>query len=211
VVGKAGAEPAAGQEVTVTSGAGAPSGAGWVQAKTVYTRGDQIYVQRDTTAQPNPPAGPSVTITADDSNGWAEGHPSGLDNPTQGTWTGYGPWRGGWFYGHKIAQACAGRTVAGMTVQLVRSGQRHGYYSAQRPSIWVHDYATAPQGQLVLHDRTDPSHGLGLGEGYDYPLSGSQVSALAAGSMLGVGVYTGEYRTGYILFAPGSHVTITFA
>lgn len=211
VLGKAGALADPGEQVTMTSGEGAPSGSGWVQAQTVWSRGSELYIQRDTVSQPDPPPPPNVTVNPASEAAYAEGYLNHGKSPRQGTYSGYGPWSGIWCFGSAIADACAGRTVAAMTVRLHRTGSRHGLYSKQHPSIWTHEHNTPPGGTPNLHNRHDPAHGLGLGEAFDYPLPSLHVDALASGNETGIGVYTGEFRSDYIIYSQSGAVTIRFS
>ncbi|NJP75681.1 hypothetical protein HCJ99_33940, partial [Streptomyces sp. C1-2] len=94
----------------------------------------------------------SVTISPTDAGSWRRGRPDDYaSNPTQGDWTGAGDRRGAWFYGTKIASACAGKTVRSMTVKFTRR-RGTGINGKVRMRLYLHGYTSAPSGQLNLGD-----------------------------------------------------------
>ncbi|MBQ1122652.1 hypothetical protein [Streptomyces sp. B15] len=200
----------------VTWGTSAPSGSGWQEAVTPWVRqaGDgqvEIYYQVASTSAPSPaaPAAKGSRITATSSGVWRGGRPDAYaDYPTQGDWTGRGDRRGGWFYGTKIADACAGKTVARMTVQYTR--RRGSGVNARRPMhLYLHDYTSAPSGQLSLNEGPEELLSLSAGGTGTATLPASWRDKLAAGTRRGLAIYAHGSRD-YAAFSGGT-VTITFS
>ncbi|SDL43172.1 hypothetical protein SAMN05421806_1401, partial [Streptomyces indicus] len=128
--------------------------------------------------------------------------------PTQGDWTGGGNRRGAWFYGSKIAQACAGKTVAKMTVQFTR--RRGSGVNAKRPMhLYLHNYTSAPGGQLNLGAGPEELVSLSVGAKGTATLPASWRNALASGSARGLAIYASG-RNDYAAFTGGT-ITITFS
>lgn len=201
-----------------TWGTAAPSGSGWQQATVPFVRKTaegqvELYFQLASQSDDSPSAPPgrvpkSVKVTANSSGSWRNGRRDEYrDYPFQGDYTGGGALRGGWFYGSKIADACAGKTVSKMTVSFSR--RRGSGANARRPM------------RLYLHDHTSPPSSLDLDEGPEELLSlsvGAQGTAtipaewrtkLANGTRRGLAVYARGSRD-YAAFSGGT-ITITFS
>lgn len=199
----------------VTWGTAAPSGSGWQEASVPWVRqvGDgqvELYLQVAAASEPSPdtPTPKPATVTANSSGSWRNGRRDDYrDYPFQGDWTGGGNLRGAWFYGTKIADACAGKTVAKMTVSFTR---RRG--SGRNARVPMH---------LYLHDHTSPPSSLDLDEGPEELLSlsvGAKGTAtipadwrakLADGTRRGLAIYAKGSRD-YAAFSGGT-ITITFS
>ncbi|MGQ4486900.1 hypothetical protein ACN6LM_003915 [Streptomyces sp. SAS_281] len=202
-----------------TWGVDPPAGAEWQQVTALWTRPDpngvgQLYAQVATAGAP-PPTPPatrppkSVTITPTDSGSWRNGRPDDYASaPMQGDWTGSGPRRGGWFYDGKIATACAGKTVAGMTVAFSR--RTGSGVNGKRPMhLYLHNYASPPSGQLNLGDGPEELLRLSVGAKGTATLPASWRTALASGAARGLAIYT-TGRDDYMGVNGGS-ITITFS
>lgn len=210
-------DPAEAQTVrAVTWGTAAPSGSGWQEATTPWVRdvGDgqvELYYQVATVAEPSPtaPSTKAVTITATSYGSWRNGRPDDYaDYPVQGDWTGGGDRRGGWFYGTKIADACAGKTVARMTATFTR--RRGSGVNAQRPlHLYLHDYTSPPSGQLNLNQGPEELLSLSVGATGTATLPASWRTALASGSRRGLAIYARGSRD-YMAVTGGS-VRIEFS
>lgn len=200
----------------LTWGTADPPGAGWQSVSQMWVRSDasgvgQLYAQLATVVDPSPPdPGPgSVSIAATDSGSWRGGSPDSYHSyPTQGDWTGGGDLRGAWFYGTKIASACSGRTVASMTITIAR--RRGSGVNAKRPvHFYLHDFTSAPGGQLTLGDGPEDLLSLSVGAQGMGALPASWRTALAAGTARGLAIYANG-STDYAAFS-GGNIKITFS
>ncbi|MFJ2113128.1 MULTISPECIES: hypothetical protein [unclassified Streptomyces] len=203
----------------VTWGTAAPAGTGWQAGTTVHARKNsqgkvELYVQLGTVTEPSPPAPPArapspVTVTPSSSGSWRSGRPDDYaSNPIQGDWTGSGDRRGAWFYGAKIAQACAGKTVSGMSVALTRA--RGSGVNAKRPMhLYLHSHQSEPSGQLTLGDGPEELLSLSVGARGTAALPAPWRSALASGTARGLAIYA-QGRTDYMAVTGGT-LTIRFS
>ncbi|MDT0381439.1 hypothetical protein RM572_22015 [Streptomyces sp. DSM 42041] len=201
-----------------TWGSGAPSGAGWQTVNGLYMRKSrdgkvELYAQVDnpTDTSPEAPAEGApkpVSISPNSSGSWRGGRPDEYaDYPMQGDWTGRGNRRGGWFYGSKIADACAGKTVAKMTVAFTRrSGS--GRNSKVPMHLYLHDHTSPPGGQLDLDEGPENLLSLSTGAKGTAPLPGSWANKLATGAARGLAIYANGSRD-YAAFTRGT-IRITF-
>lgn len=203
----------------VTWGTGAPAGTGWQTTTTLHVRKTgtgkvELYAQLGAETDPSPtaPAGraPSpVSISPTASGTWRNDRPDDYaDFPTQGDWTGRGNRRGGWFYGTAIADACAGKTVASMKIEFTR--RTGSGVNAKRPlHVYLHDETSPPSGQLSLPTGPEELLSLSAGGKGTATLPSSWRTALASGSMRGLGIYTSG-PTDYMSVS-GGKLTITFS
>lgn len=202
-----------------TWGTTAPSGTGWQAATTPYVRKNaegkvELYFQLGAQSDDSPTAPPDrapkpVTISPTDTGTWRGGRPDDYASyPTQGDWTGRGNRRGGFFYGTKIASACAGKTVSKMTVRFTR--RTGSGVNAKRPlHLYLHDYSSPPSGQLSLADGPDELLSLSAGATGTATLPASWRSQLASGAAKGLAIYASGSRD-YLSLSGGS-ITITFS
>jgi hypothetical protein len=149
-----------------------------------------------------------VTISPTDTGTWRGGSPDDYASyPTQGDWTGRGNRRGAFFYGSKIADACSGKSVSKMTVKFTR--RTGSGVNAKRPlHLYLHNYSSAPSGQLNLGDGPEELLSLSVGATGSATLPASWRSALASGSAKGLAIYASGSRD-YLALSGGS-ITITF-
>ncbi|MBJ6623639.1 hypothetical protein [Streptomyces sp. DHE17-7] len=201
-----------------TYGTGAPAGSGWQAASATYVRKVdgrlELYFQVGSVADPSPPA-PGVptprpvTVTPTDFGSWRNGRPDTYANyPMQGDWTGGGNRRGAFFYGTKIADACAGKTVTRMEVTLTR--RTGSGVNASRPvHLYLHGYTSAPSGQLNLGDGPETLMSLSVGAKRTAALPAAWRTALASGSARGLAIYATGSRD-YMSLSGGS-IKITFS
>lgn len=202
-----------------TWGAAAPVGSGWQAVSSLFLRKDvngkvELYGQLGgAETDPSPPAPPAappkpVTVTANSSGTWRGGRPDEYaDYPTQGDWTGRGNRRGGWFYGSKIADACAGKSVASMRVTLTR--RRGSGANGKRPlHLYLHDHNSPPSGQLDLDEGPEELLYLSVGATGTATLPASWRAKLADGTRTGLAVYASG-RSDYMSVSGGS-IRITF-
>jgi hypothetical protein len=201
-----------------TYGTGAPAGTGWQAATAVHVRKVdgklELYFQVASVADPSPttPSVPSpkpATISPTDSGTWRGGRPDEYASaPTQGDWTGRGNRRGAWFYGSKISDACAGKTVTGMKVAFTR--KTGSGVNAKRPlHLYLHAHASPPSGQLNLGDGPEEVLSLSVGAKGTATLPRAWVTALASGSAKGLAIYASG-STDYMSVTGGT-LTITFS
>jgi len=201
-----------------TYGTGAPAGTGWQTASAVYVRKVddrlELYFQVASVADPSPdtPSVPSpkpVTISPTDSGTWRSGRPDDYASaPTQGDWTGRGNRRGAWFYGSAIQNACAGKTVAKMTVAFAR--KTGSGVNAKRPMhLYLHSHSSPPSGQLNLGDGPEELLSLSVGAKGTATLPKSWATALASGSAKGLAIYASG-STDYMAVT-GGKITVSFS
>ncbi|MEV0526644.1 hypothetical protein AB0I66_24685 [Streptomyces sp. NPDC050439] len=200
-----------------TWGTGAP-GAGFQEVSALWTKKDGagkgvLYAQLaslpDTSPEaPTTRAPKTVKISANSSGTWRRGRPDDYASaPTQGDWTGRGDRRGGWFYGTKIADACAGKSVKAMTVRFTRK-RGSGVNGKVKMRLYLHDHNGAPSGQLDLDAGPETLLSLSVGAKGTATLPSSWRTQLASGSARGVAIY-GHGRGDYAAFT-GGQITITF-
>jgi len=201
-----------------TYGTGAPSGTGWQTATAVYMRKVdgklELYFQVGDASDPSPstPAVPTAkpaTVSASASGSWRAGRPDEYaSTPVQGDWTGRGNRRGAWFYGSAIQTACAGKTVAKMTVAFARKAGAG--VNAKRPlHLYLHAHASPPSGQLNLGDGPEDLLRLSAGAKGTATLPKSWASALASGSAKGLAIYASGAPD--YMAVTGGKITITFS
>lgn len=202
-----------------TWGTAAPAGSGWQTVQTLYLRKNsegkvelygQLASQSDTPPDTPPNRAPKpATISPTDSGTWRGGRPDDYaDHPTQGDWTGRGNRRGGFFYGGAIAAACSGKTVASMKVKFTR--RTGSGVNGKRPlHVYLHNYTSAPSGQLNLSDGPEELLSLSVGATGTATLPASWRAQLASGAAKGLAIYASG-RTDYMSLQGGS-ITITFS
>ncbi|MFD8937333.1 hypothetical protein ACFV0R_19125 [Streptomyces sp. NPDC059578] len=215
------AEVALDQQVVraATWGTAAPSGSGWQGPVDLFMRKGtdgtvELYGQLVAETEPPPPAPAPrppkpVTISPTAYGTWRSGRPDEYaDYPVQGDWTGRGARRGGWFYGTQIATACAGKTVASMTVSLTR--RRGSGVNGKRPiHLYLHDYTSPPSGQLALDEGPEDLLSLSVGAKGTASLPASWRSRLADGTRRGIAIYA-QGRGDYLALQ-GGQITIRFS
>ncbi|MFJ4322261.1 hypothetical protein ACIP3A_03945 [Streptomyces tricolor] len=201
-----------------TYGTGTPTGSGWQPATAVFTRKVdgklELYFQVADVSDPSPetPSVPTprpVTVSPTDSGSWRNGRPDDYaSTPVQGDWTDGGNRRGGWFYGSRITDACAGKTAAGMTVAFSR--RAGAGVNAKRPlHLYLHSHASPPSGQLTLGDGPNDLLRLSAGAKGTAALPKSWVTALASGAAKGLAIYASGSAD--YMAVTGGQITITFS
>lgn len=192
-------------------GNGPPGGSGWVVATTTYFRDvgggkREIYFDQSESAPPpttKPPPPPtrtapkSITLQPASRGSWRT---SGQTDPDvwQGTWTSRGDWLGAWFYGDDIADACAGRSVASMSLRLSRVSGSIGWNRGIPVRLGLHDRQT--KGKPPKSEGPRTPFNLEPNQTRDYTLPASWRNMLASGDMRGFFV-TGSGRSQYIKYA----------
>jgi hypothetical protein len=204
---------------SATWGTAAPSGTGWQTVQTLFLRKSsegkvELYGQlaSESDTSPDSPAERApkpVTISPSSYGTWRGGRPDDYANyPTQGDWTGRGNRRGAWFYGSDIANACAGKTVAKMTVKFTR--RRGSGANAKRPlHVYLHNHNSPPSGQLDLDDGPEELLSLSVGATGTATLPASWRSQLASGAAKGFAIYASGSRD--YMSVQGGAITITFS
>lgn len=190
------------------------AGPEWTEASSVWFRdvGDgkrEIYFQTPappTSSTKPPPVPPktapkSVVLQPTDEGAWRDGGQTDT-TPWQGDWTGRGDWRGGWFYGGAIADACAGRSVKWMMLRISRSTKANtGWNSGVPVRLGLHDRETKGKPTMAEGPRTPFK--LEPGQVRDYTLPAAWRDLLASGDMKGF-VVDGNGRGDYLKFGGAS-------
>jgi hypothetical protein len=204
-----------------TWGTGAPAGTGWQgPATALYFRKHssgkvEVYGQVASETDPSPtaptaPAPKPATINANSAGAWrGGGRDESRTNPYQGDYSGRGNLRGGWFYGTKIQDACAGKTVASMTVTVTRL-RGSGANDRRQVHFYMHEFTSPPSGQLTLPTGPEGLLSLSAGATGTAALPAAWRSALASGSMRGLGVYYDGTRD-YSAYSATANIVITFS
>lgn len=200
-----------------TWGTGAPGG-GFEEVTTLWAKKDGagkgvLYAQMSSLPDTSPEAPATrapktVRISPTESGTWRRSRPDDYASaPTQGDWTGRGDRRGAWFYGTKIAAACAGKSVKSMKVAFTRK-RGSGVNGKVKMRLYLHDYTGPPSGQLSLGDGPETLLSLSVGAKGTATLPAAWRTALASGSARGIAIY-GHGRSDYAAFT-GGQLTITF-
>lgn len=201
---------AAEDDAAVSWGTSAPSGSGWQAASTVWVREGEVYAQ---TAAPAPASAAPVKITPTDRAGYRDGGIDRGEYVAQGAHASYPhPWSGAWVYGTSIADACAGKTVARMSVRVERVGKAHGAWGNVPVRLRLHAHTSLPsRTPTFITGNVSPTVSLQLGEADDLVLPAAWAASLASGEARGVGVTAGV-GSDYALFTDASGViTATFS
>jgi len=199
----------------------APSG--FLQADSVWFK-DQgggrvdLYLKRSTDSGTGSSAPPTstkpathvtpkpATITPNSRGSWRNGGQT--DGAVwQGDWTGRGDWRGGWFYGTQIADACAGKTVKSMTLYLSRSNDSTGWNRGVPAHVNMHNETSKskPSASGTMH-----SVRLSPGQLVKYSLTDAWKASLASGDTRGF-MISGSGRSDYLKCAGSAgKLVITF-
>ncbi|GAA2971350.1 hypothetical protein [Streptomyces enissocaesilis] len=203
-----------------TWGTTGPAGTGWQTVQQIFLRKNsegkvELYGQLTTESDPSPtaPTGRApkpATITASSAGAWRNGRrDDSRDNPYQGDYTGRGNLRGGWFYGTKIQDACAGKAVASMKVTITRL-RGAGDNARRHVHLYMHDETTPPSGHLSLPVGPEDLLSLSVGATGTAALPASWRAALASGARRGIGVYYDGTRD-YAAFSAAAPIVITFS
>lgn len=191
--------------VTLSWGDSAP-GAGWTTGSTVYVQDNgggarSIYVQTATTAPTGSTATPApVSVSPTDSRAYRSGGQIDLDRAKQGAWTGQ-DWRGAWFYGSRISDAIAGRTVSKITLQLTRSSSG-GWNRKVGARLFQHSSTTPSRrpdlvGDVWVAASLEPSGSATV------TLPSSWRDALVSGSATGIAA-DGSGASDYLIYGPSA-------
>lgn len=205
------------QKTTITTGTSDPSGSDWLTGTPSFRTvggNPQIYVKTSAPA-PNPdptpnPGGPTpkpVSRSSVDAIGWRSADGDSETFPRAGDWTGRGDWRGAWFWGSAIADACAGKTVTKMELTISRKTGEGGDFGDVATKLFVHDRQTV--GKPSAGDTfTGPK--LKPGERKTITLPAGIRTQLASGAMKGIGT-TGDNKPYYCAFGRTATLKITFS
>ncbi|MGW1587328.1 hypothetical protein [Streptomyces sp. NPDC002386] len=202
-----------------TWGTAAPAGSGWQTVQTLYLRKNsegkvELYGQlaSATDTSPDAPAERApkpVTVSPTDYGTWRNGRPDDYASyPMQGDWTGGGNRRGGFFFGSRIVDACAGKTVAKMTVKF-RRRTGSGVNSKRPLHLYLHGYASPPSGSFTLDDGPEDLLSLSVGATGTATLPASWRAQLASGAARGLAIYASGSRD--YMAVSGCSITISFS
>lgn len=154
---------------------------------------------------PVPPAPPAPTPT-ETTTKWAARSDSGTwradfgglwdsssnygNSAAQGTWSGYGPFTGAFFFGSNLPSAVTGKNIKRIRVQISR--QTGGVYAEQNVVIRPHLSATRPTGNVAAQS---PSHvaGIKVGDTRWITLPSSFYSGFESGNYKGLVINGSSY------------------
>lgn len=203
------------EPVKVAFGPAAPGG-DYTPVNIVYMKDGAIYGQTGEGPAPEPgdPDASStpdpVIVTPTARQGYRSG---GRDSQrfAQGASPAYPkPWAAIWTYGNKIAEACAGKTVAKMEIRVRRVSAYHGTSKKVRPKFGLHNETSPPSSTPTLADRFD-GPGLGFGSAAWATIPDWQTERLASGLRKGIGVSAGVSNSTYLIYVINSgNLRITF-
>ena len=180
-----------------------PAPAGYVQADSVHVRRNadgslSVYV-RSSAAAPwtpgqgtQPPPDVGRILRANDTGAWWGGARDVTQtDPAQGArpQTPTVPVSGGWFYGTAIADACAGKTVANMTLRIIRT--EDGPVERTPLHLYTHSYTDAPASALALDDGPEDLLSFSPGASEVVTLPEYWWPLFASGTRRGFAVYAG--------------------
>ena len=156
-----------------------------------------------------PPAPPETTKrwTATDGGGWRPnfGGQWYNDQPLQGEWSGYGPYKGCWFFGSGLANTLSGKTIKSARAYIKR--EAHGGYSSNQPIVLrYHNYTSQPSGEPSLSSEGAVTVNLEWGESAWVNLPSSWFNNFSGGSAAGIGVYNGS--SGYAYMGNTCYLTV---
>ena len=210
----------------ITWGDTDPPGTGWVPIVegSLWAKGNAFYGKRADggTGGGGDPGGAGVpdphTVDRDKITDalYQSGHRTTAINSgmaVQGSWPGYPENRGAWFYGSAITDACAGKTVADMTIRL-RRRNRGGLRGGVPVHLYLIDAGSPPRSTPSMSNKWNPGK---LQRAEVFHLTGPTavhmpadwVSALASGSARGIGCMSGPGQD-YIIFGACGQVRITY-
>lgn len=191
---------------SVSYGSGPPTGSGWQQATVLpWVRDDgaggrSTYFQIG--AEQPPPSThtvtPSPVTISPNSHGSYRTDGETDQGIIQGDWEGL-PWTGAMFYGTQIADACAGKTVASMSITLSRLDDDSGWNRGVDVHVGTHGQKT--KAKVINLANVHTLGTLAHGQKKTFDLPAAIVSALKSGSDWGVGM--GE-TSDYVKFTTGS-------
>ncbi|MDT0150062.1 hypothetical protein Q9R38_26325 [Priestia aryabhattai] len=128
----------------------------------------------------------------------------------QGMWSGFGLYKGLWFFGDSPVNTVKGKTIK--RVRLYVSRQSAGGYSSDVAAIFrPHGYASQPSGQPDYQSGTK-SQMFGWGKDGWVDVTSIMASGLKAGTTKGVMIYTGSTDNHqYMRFNSGAKLEITYS
>jgi phage minor structural protein len=128
----------------------------------------------------------------------------------QGMWSGYGLYKGCWFFGDTPVNAVKGKTIK--RVRLYVSRQSAGGYSSDVSAIFrPHGYASRPSGEPTYQSGS-VSQAFGWGDDGWIDVTSIMASGLKAGTTKGVMIYTGSTaNTNYMRFNGTGKLEITYS
>lgn len=160
-----------------------------------------------------PPPAPETTDTWTASSGaaWRPDYSGqwAKSQPLQGEWSGWGEYKGCWFFGSSVSNAVTGKTISNIRVYITRDSQ--GGYSSKVPiRIRTHNYTSQPSGQPSLSGEYATVN-LGWGDSAWVDLPSSMFNQFESGSAKGIGVYFGGGNEGeYAYMKNNAKIEITY-
>ncbi|PFW43805.1 phage tail protein [Priestia megaterium] len=179
-----------------------------------FTGLDGLFVKPST---PPPPKTQiitkTVTYNATASKSWRPNYGgqwySGSD-VLQGMWSGFGLYKGLWFFGDTPVNAVKGKTIK--RVRLYVSRQSAGGYSSNVSATFrPHGYSSQPSGEPNYQSGTK-AQAFSWGSSGWVDVTSIMASGLAAGTSKGVMIYTGSTSNqNYMRFNSGAKLEITYS
>lgn len=166
------------------------------------------------TATPPAPPETTKTWTSTSAGAWRPnfGGQWNEDYPIQGEWSGYGLYKGLWFFPSSMESDVDGKTIKRMRAYIKRKTEG-GYSNSQTAVITHHPYASRPSGEPDVSSETVTVE-LGWGEGkwVTLPSSFHNNFENAGGYGNGIAVYTtNTSATDYMKFEEVAKIEITYS
>lgn len=178
-----------------------------------FTGKDGMYTPY--TAPPPPPPAKDVTkvFTSTSSKSWRENYGGQWYDTTvlQGEWSGWGLYRGYWFFGSQIDSAVKGKTIKRVRIYLTRSNES-GNSGTVNAIIRTHSYTSQPSSSATpsYYGSAYKSEGFSWGQGKWIDVTSQFASYFNAG-VRGIMLYTSSTsNSNYMRFNGSAKVEITY-
>lgn len=168
-----------------------------------------------TQTAPTPPDTPDTTKTWSSvgGNSWRDNYGGQWYNQgivAQGSWGGFGVYRGLWFIDPAMATTLSGKTIKKMRIYVTRTSSG-GYSDTVNVAFRAHGYASAPSGVPSLGG-VSYSVGFKWGQGKWVNIPSSMWNGFTNGTFKGFGIYVSGGGAGdYARFGTSCKVEVTYA
>jgi hypothetical protein len=168
-----------------------------------------------TQTAPTAPSTPDKTTTwsSTGGNSWRDNYGGEWYNQgivAQGSWGGYGVYRGLWFFGTTPASTLNGKTIKSMRLYIKRTGSG-GYSSSVNVAIRAHNYSSQPTGVPSLGGVVKTAS-FKWNEGKWVSIPSSMWGGFMNNTFKGFGIYVGGGGNGdYARFGTSAKLEVTYA